>query len=196
MEDEALRPSESDLSARADLARLFAGSANGLAGAVRGVLGHRAEAAEVIQEAFLRALQALDAGSLPADPRAWIFVVTMNLAKDLRRRRMRRGPKPSLEEVNAMELRSLEPAPPAQVEHAETVALTRAAIQRLGDSEKEVLLLRISGELSFERIASALEIPVGTAKTRMRSALARLRQSLAPELKEWGASPSVEEPLR
>ena len=49
----------------------------------------------------------------------------------------------------------------------------------LEDDVKEVFLLRVSGELTFEAIAEALGIPVGTAKTRMRTALRRLRSHLA-----------------
>jgi DNA-directed RNA polymerase specialized sigma24 family protein len=48
----------------------------------------------------------------------------------------------------------------------------------LSDVEQQVFLLRVSGELSFEAVANALAIPLGTAKTRMRSALQKLRQKL------------------
>ena len=54
----------------------------------------------------------------------------------------------------------------------------RAAVAGLSDPEQQVFLLRVSGELPFEAIAATLAIPVGTAKTRMRSALQKLRQSL------------------
>src|SRR5688500_3659451 len=72
------------------LARLFRHHADGLSGAVRAVLGARAELADVLQEAFARVLASARRGAAPADPVAWIFVVTMNVAKDLRRRRGRR----------------------------------------------------------------------------------------------------------
>jgi RNA polymerase sigma-70 factor (ECF subfamily) len=161
-----------------DLAELFKEHGEGLAGAVRGILGPRADCQEVLQEAFTRALQALRRDFVPDSGVAWIFVITMNLAKDLRRRRKRRGGTKSLEDANPMELQSREPAPQARLERAEALAAARMAICDLKHNEKEVFLLRSSAGLSFEEAARALGIPVGTAKTRMRAALARLRRNL------------------
>ena len=162
-----------------DLAGLFRQQAEGLGGAVRGVLGGRCDVQEVLQEAFLRAWRALDGGVPPRDPVAWVYVVTLNLAKDLRRRERRRGPKVSIEEVELMDEQATARAPERRLERKEAVAAARAAIHRLGDKQKEVFLLRQSGGLSYEAIASNLGIPVGTAKTRMRAALISLRTNLA-----------------
>ncbi len=161
-----------------DLAELFREHANGLAGVVRGILGDRSEAQEVLQDAFLRAWKAEGSGARPGNDVAWIFVITMNLAKDQRRKDMRRGPRQSLEEVNPMELRSVEPAPETRLEQAEAVAAARDAIHALQTNEKDVFLLRTSAGLSFTEAAAALGIPVGTAKTRMRAALIHLRDKL------------------
>jgi RNA polymerase sigma-70 factor (ECF subfamily) len=163
----------------AGLCDLFQDHREGLAGAVRSILGARSDAQTLVQDAFMKALRALRRGVQPRDPAAWIFVVTMNLAKDRRRRAQRRAPTASLEELNGMELTAKDPPPVARLEAAETMAAARAAIARLGDSEKEVFLLRVAGDLTFEAAAAALGIPVGTAKTRMRSALARLRRQLS-----------------
>ena len=167
-----------------DLAALFQEHAAGLAGAVRGILGPRADVQEVLQEAFLRAWRARAEGSRPADAIAWVFVVTLNLARDLRRRRERRGSGMELNEVDEMRMTTREPEPSAAVESDEVLSAARTAIYELEEEVKEVFLLRVSGELSFEAIAESLGIPVGTAKTRMRRALQRLRRhlkSFAPE---------------
>lgn len=164
------------------LADLFRHHADGLAGAVRGVLGQRADVQEILQEAFLRAFRSLQDGFAPRHPVAWMFVITMNLAKDQRRKEQRnnhagktvRG----LEDINPMELQSKEPGPTAGLEQAEAVAAAQRAIHELRPQEREVFLLRTSAGLSFQEAADALSIPIGTAKTRMRSALARLRQRL------------------
>ncbi len=165
-----------------DLAELFQTHRAGLAGAVRGILGGGIEPLEVLQDAFLRALRALRKDSPPDDPVAWIFVVTMNLAKDRRRALARRGQDArSLEEIDAMGQlpTSTEHGPGTRAQQSEAVLAARLAIQELSDGEKEVFLMRVSGDLSFEAAAQALGIPVGTAKTRMRSALRRLRHQLA-----------------
>lgn len=171
-----------------DLAALFREHAAGLAGAVRGILGPRADEQEVLQEAFLRAWKALAAGTRPARPKAWVFVLTLNLARDLRRRAARRGNGTDWNEVDEMRLTTQEAGPDARLESEEAVAAARAAIYRLGEEEKEVFLLRVSGELSFDAIAENLGIPVGTAKTRMRAALGRLRQHLHAFAPDGGAS--------
>jgi RNA polymerase sigma-70 factor, ECF subfamily len=161
-----------------ELAELFRTHANGLAGVVHGILGRHAESQELLQEAFLKAWQSLRRGFVPDNSVAWLFVITMNLAKDLRRTEMRRTPSQPLEETNPMELRSADPAPDARMTQSETLAAARAAIHELKNSEKEVFMLRTSAGLSFDEAAQALRIPVGTAKTRMRAALIHLRESL------------------
>ncbi|MEX1224345.1 MAG: sigma factor-like helix-turn-helix DNA-binding protein [Pirellulales bacterium] len=49
----------------------------------------------------------------------------------------------------------------------------------LRPEEKEVFLMRQNGELTYDEIAAAVGIPTGTAKTRMRLALTKLREALA-----------------
>jgi RNA polymerase sigma-70 factor (ECF subfamily) len=165
-----------------ELSELFRAQAAGLAGAVRGVLGPGADVADVLQEAWLRAARALERGARPAEPVAWLFVLTLNLCRDRGRRRARRGPALTLEDSGAMQLASRDDTPDTAAERAEVLGLARAAIHRLRAAEREVFLLRVSGELGFAAIGEALGIPVGTAKTRMRTALRELRAALGPHL--------------
>lgn len=162
----------------ADLEALFEAHRDGLAGAVRGILGPAADVQDVLQEAFLRAWRAREAGREGRDPRAWIFVVTLNTARDARRRwRFRRSA--PLEESGAMHVQTRDPGPHGRIEQDEALSAARTAIHGLGENEREVFLLRVSGELTFDAIGTALGIPVGTAKTRMRRALEELRVTLA-----------------
>jgi RNA polymerase sigma-70 factor (ECF subfamily) len=52
------------------------------------------------------------------------------------------------------------------------------AVLELRAEEQEVFLLRQNGSLSYEQIAEATSIPLGTVKTRMRSAIRQLRVSV------------------
>ena len=160
------------------LADLLQAQRQGLAGAVRGVLGSSADVAEVLQDAFLRCWRSWQRGQRPRDPVAWIFVVTWNVAVDSRRRQRRRPEPAALDEDETLMQPTTETAPGHALERQEEVARAQAAIERLHDAEKQVFLLRVSGGLTFEAVAAALAIPVGTAKTRMRTALQRLRRSL------------------
>jgi RNA polymerase sigma-70 factor (ECF subfamily) len=160
------------------LAALFQTHRQGLAGAVRSVLGHTADVAEVLQDAFLKCWRTWQRGPAPDDPVAWIFVTTWHLAVDARRKRQRRPVHETLDEASTVHPLTHHPSPSHALEQREALALAQAAIERLADPEKQVFLLRMSAGLSFEAAAAALSIPVGTAKTRMRAALQKLRRSL------------------
>lgn len=68
---------------------------------------------------------------------------------------------------------------PAHVaERREALSRVRDAIRELPEKEREVFLLRQNGDLTFQAMAEVLNAPVGTVKTRMRSALQRLRAVL------------------
>jgi len=175
------------------LEEIFREHAAGLAGAARGILGRDCDEQELLQEAFLRAWRALERGDAPDDPVAWVFVLTLNLARDQRRRRGRRGPTHDLDEVDDVQLIDRRTEPLEALAGRETLAAARAAIFALDDAEKEVFLLRVSGGLSFEAVGQALAIPVGTAKTRMRKALRQLRQHLSGYALEAGIEfPEIE----
>ncbi|MES2706729.1 MAG: RNA polymerase sigma factor [Verrucomicrobiota bacterium] len=65
---------------------------------------------------------------------------------------------------------------------AETTALLEAEVRRLPETQREVITLKVWGGLTFAEIATALEIPPGTAASRYRLALESLRQTLTPAL--------------
>jgi RNA polymerase sigma factor (sigma-70 family) len=160
-----------------DLQQLFQAHRHGLAGAVRSVLGATVDAAELLQDAFLKCWRQWQLGARPADPVAWIFVITWNTAIDARRQRQRRPRHEPFDEATTVTT-TIQPSPSHALEQREAVARAQAAIAGLGDPEQQVFLMRTAGELTFEAIATTLAIPVGTAKTRMRSALLKLRTTL------------------
>jgi RNA polymerase sigma-70 factor (ECF subfamily) len=99
------------------------------------------------------------------------------VAIDARRRRARRPQHETLDEDSAL-APTITTSPAHAIEQREALAAAEAAVAGLGDAEKQVFLLRVGGELSFDAVARTLAIPVGTAKTRMRSALMKLRSKL------------------
>ena len=66
-----------------------------------------------------------------------------------------------------------------RLEQEETRQRVNQALAGLPEIEREVVLLRCQGDLSFDEAATALGIPVGTAATRYRSAIAKLRMRLS-----------------
>lgn len=158
------------------LSDLFQAHRHGLAGAVRGVLGGSADVAEVLQEAFLKCWRSWQQGTRPEDAVAWMFVVVWNVAIDARRRRQRRPSHETLDEDTTLTPSTRSPS--HAMEQREDVARAEAAVAGLSEPEQQVFLLRVAGELTYEAVADQLAIPVGTAKTRMRNALQKLRQAL------------------
>ncbi len=57
-------------------------------------------------------------------------------------------------------------------------------LAELGDMEREIILLRYYSELSFREIADMLDIPLGTALSRVHRALARMRRQLVDDVLE------------
>jgi len=159
------------------LAELFQTHRSGLAGAVRSVLGPTADVTEVLQEAFLKCWKAWQKGTRPNDPVAWMFVITWNAATDARRQRQRRPNHEPLDEERTVSA-TTQTSPSRALEQREAVAEAQAAVAKLRADDQQVFLLRVAGELSYEGVAEALAIPVGTAKTRMRRALQQLRMAL------------------
>lgn len=159
------------------LAELFQTHRSGLAGAVRSVLGPSTDVTEVLQDAFLKCWRGWQQGTRPKDPVAWMFVITWNAATDARRARQRRPNHEQIDEERTVST-TTQTSPTHALEQREAVAEAQAAVAKLREDDQQVFLLRVAGELSYEGIAIALAIPVGTAKTRMRRALYQLRSAL------------------
>jgi RNA polymerase sigma-70 factor (ECF subfamily) len=141
------------------------------------VLGSQDDAQDIAQEVFLRCWRGQDGLPEVHNLRAWIFRVGLNAAKDLQRSAWKRRVKP-LPGTDIMPTID-SPHPTQSLEDRESLDRLREALLHLRPEEKEVFLLRQNGELTYEQIAEVSNRPVGTVKTQMRSALAKLRKVLA-----------------
>ena len=131
------------------------------------------DAEDVVQEAFIRFWRSRDRVSEPA---AYFYACVKHVALDWQRGRKRRS---SREEATARsEAETLFTSPLEQDERREAI---EAALRNLPVSQREVLVMRIWGGLSFPQIAAALQVSADTAKSRHRYALAKLREQLAEE---------------
>lgn len=136
-------------------------------------VGTHADAEDVVQEGFVRFWRSRDSA---ADPAAYLFTCVRNCASDRRRGEARRAKR---EEAAAVP--EAEPAFAAPVEQAERVAVIEAALRGLPEEQREVLVMKIWGGLTFAQVGDALAIPANTAASRYRYALERLREALAEE---------------
>ncbi|HUE69539.1 MAG TPA: sigma-70 family RNA polymerase sigma factor [Pirellulaceae bacterium] len=141
------------------------------------LVGNLEDARDALQEAFIKCWRNQDKLHEIDNLKAWIFRIALNTGRDIRETAWRRK-KQALPEDESM-LTSTQAGPEAIVEQDERLSRLRAALHQLRPEEQEVFLLRQNGEMTYEEIGEALEIPSGTVKTRMRLALQKLREVLA-----------------
>jgi RNA polymerase sigma factor (sigma-70 family) len=123
---------------------------------------------DLAQEAFTRGL-----GHEPENPRAWLFRVAANLARDEARLVIRRKRHLALLRTEMEATRPATPPASAEVERREEMERVRNALDQLSERDREVLLLWDSG-LSYSEIAEQ----TGLAPTAIGTTLARARQRL------------------
>jgi RNA polymerase sigma factor (sigma-70 family) len=158
------------------LEEAFARHQGELLGTLYYLVGNLEDARDALQDAFIKCWRHQAEVGQIENLKAWIFRVALNAGRDIREtawRRKRQG----LPEDESM-LASHQDGPDTIVEHDERLTRLRDALKELRPEEQEVFLLRQNGELTYEQIAEMLDVPTGTVKTRMRLALARLREVL------------------
>ena len=155
------------------------------AGRIKGTLikaGARAEDAdEATQEAMLaiwRKAETFDPAR--ASAAAWIFAIARNRRIDMIRRNSRPTPDPH------DPLFTADPPVPAEAELAAATrdARVRAALKDLSDDQRMAVHLAFFEGLSHPAVAERMGSPVGTVKSRLRLAVARLKEALGPDFGE------------
>lgn len=150
----------------------YRGAAHGLA--LR-VLGAASEAEDVVQESFLALWR--QAGRL--DPargiRSYLFTIVHHKAVDRLRQRGRKG-ETSLDPE--MPIASGGEGPEEAATRADDQESVRAALQTLPEDQRQTVLLTYFGGLTINEVATRMQVPAGTVKSRLRLALGRMRRSL------------------
>ena len=140
-------------------------------------LGDRGRAEDAAQEAFVaiwRSARTFDSGRGSGAP--WLYAVARNAITD----GLRRTPAPAAELVDRP---GGEPDPSEEAEASWRAWRVHRALEVLPEHERPVIELAYWRGLSQSEIAEQLGIPLGTVKTRTRSALARLADALGEELR-------------
>lgn len=147
-----------------------------LLGTLYYLVGNLEDARDALQEAFVKCWRHQADVVQVENLKAWIFRIALNTGRDIRETAWRRKRQGLPEDEST--LASRDAGPTDIVEHDERLARLRLALKQLRPEEQEVFLLRQNGELTYEEIAETIGVPTGTVKTRMRLALARLREAL------------------
>lgn len=157
--------------------RRFQGPVFGLA---ISITHDRVLAEDVAQEAFLRAWRA----AASYDPRrgsvlAWLLTIARNVAIDaIRARRSTPTDAADLEQLIATTMRAAQPDGAAG--HVETLAAADH-LGRLPSEQARAVVLAVIGGSTAAEVAEHEGIPLGTAKTRIRTGLRRMRQAMEAE---------------
>ena len=120
------------------------------------VLGNSAQAQDVVQDVFLRIWRrprTFDAGR--GELGSYLRMMARSRALDLPREEVER--------------------PDGQAERREQGASVRAAVRKLPDAQREAVVMAYWGGLTADEISRRIEVPLGTAKSRIRLGLEKLR---------------------
>ena len=140
------------------------------------MLGNGAEAEEVAQEVFLRAHRAIGEFRGEAKLSTWLYAIASRLCLTrlgaAERRAGREG------EETLLRLANGHASPAAALERSELELALHRAIAELPEDRRLVVVLRDLEGLAYEEIAAALELPVGTVRSRLHRARLDLKEKL------------------
>jgi RNA polymerase sigma-70 factor, ECF subfamily len=167
---------DDELEAREAVRQAYQAHYRRLVAALYALTGDHAEAQDLVQEAYARALarpkQFLDV----ADPEAWLRTVAMNLARTRWRRRRLFD---SLVRTGRV-ARPVESVPGVDPNRVALVA----ALQKLSRVTRETIVLHHLADMSVHEVAEALGVPVGTVKARLSRGRTMLAALLSDQIEE------------
>ncbi len=151
-------------------------------GALR-VLGHHATAQDVVQDVFVELWSHPGRYDPDAGPlRAYLTIQARHRAVDLIRSELRRVARQ--ERSTRLDPGQPAPSPYEQVMASEAAAAVRTAVEKLPENQRRIVELAYFKGLTCREAAQAAGIPEGTAKSRLRLALAKLEAVLDRQLLE------------
>jgi len=155
----------------------------------RMVNGDREEAEDIAQETFIKAYRSLDSFRGQASFSTWLYKIATNLCIDRARTKKRRPQQAySLDEPmdkdeeggGGREIADSRFEPSKGVERDELRTLVRQTVGEMPEKQRQVLIMCDLQGMPYEEIAEALDIPLGTVKSRIFHARADLARRLKP----------------
>jgi RNA polymerase sigma-70 factor (ECF subfamily) len=155
---------------------------DGLFGYAMVLTRNHAEAQDLVQETFVRAIPSVNRLRAESNVKGWLFKILRNAwLNHLRKRRT--GREVAWTDMEDNSVRDI--ADPSKDSYQAFVSKlekeqVQEAIQALSVKFREIILLREFEELSYDEIASLLDCPVGTVMSRLARARSKLRELLTP----------------
>jgi RNA polymerase sigma-70 factor (ECF subfamily) len=145
----------------------------------RYLMRNDADADDVVQEAFLRALKYFDGfrGQGTTQSRAWVLAIVRNMAHTWRRRHRTDAAATEFDEALHSEA-IIDEHPDAALQRSASRDMLAGALDHLPADFREVLVLREIEGLSYKEISEVVAVPVGTIMSRLSRARRHLQQAL------------------
>jgi RNA polymerase sigma-70 factor (ECF subfamily) len=145
------------------------------------LLNEKADAEDVIQDVFISFVQSVKKFHLRGSLKGYLTTCVVNRSRDYIRKSRRRG---NLS-VNRKEQATTVVKSPVQLAvHSEQLERLSRAIAELPHEQREVIVLRLHGEMRFRQIAGLQNISIKTAQSRYRYGLDKLRSILNGEVRK------------
>lgn len=138
------------------------------------------DADDVTQEIWVAVFRGVGSFRGGSQLSTWVYRVAINCClkwRDKQTRAPDQSQNDELDDAPATEAVSL---PPREIERRELGEQVRAAIEHLSDAQRAVVVLHEMHGLTYAQCAQALQVPVGTVKSRLFNAFGRLRTRLGP----------------
>jgi RNA polymerase sigma-70 factor (ECF subfamily) len=178
MEDESRLVSRSQDSDKEAFSELVRRHRKGTINVVYRMCGNASLAEDAAQTAFIRAWQHIPSYQPRSSFRSWLYRIAVNAALD-----MLRHEKP-VENIDELPIVAVAEKVEDCLEKQEKIQRVRQAVLSLPEASRVILILREYEGLSYQEMANALDISIGTVMSRLNYARKRLLEQLSPYLEE------------
>ena len=147
-------------------------------------LKNDADAQDATQEVFIKAWTGLGSFRGSSKFSVWLYRITDNVCKDMLRRRKDTVSLTLSDDdgdETELELADTAPTPHEALEKRERSEALKNALEKLPEDYRKAIILREVGDLSYEEISSALNIDLGTVKSRIFRARKKLCEILSED---------------
>jgi RNA polymerase sigma-70 factor (ECF subfamily) len=173
-EDLVVKAQHGDRNAFSELVRRHS---QGVINVVYRLCGDMQLAEDAAQEAFIQAWLKLSSYRPQTSLRNWLYRIAVNITIDVLRKEKHFAFDEILERIATPD-----PSPEAMLTTQERATWVQKAVLSLPPACRTVLVLREYEGLSYQEIASTLDIPIGTVMSRLNYARTLLRETLKPQL--------------
>jgi RNA polymerase sigma-70 factor (ECF subfamily) len=153
------------------------------------------EAADVVSEAFVRVYGALKNFKGHSAFPTWLYRILTNCFLDQKKKEKSRqtvsldAPNPHSDGESERQFEDPARSPLEEATRAEMEATMASAVAQLPEYQRAMIVMYHAEMLSYEEIAEALDLPLGTVKSRLNRARLSLRDALAKDSELFGVGP-------